>query len=236
MWALFALPWFRKLAGAVLVLAALAAIIFAIYHAGLHAGAQSEAGRQVETNKAQFEQIQKQFQTALDAGRAREEQLGQLAMRFADLAAAAANRVDTARAASAADQAKVKALPDSAIKADLEAKAGGPLENLIVLRRVDDVFTDYPHQLDIVKAQTDGLAALNSSLGTSQSQTQNAAGERDAAIAAFNQLIPLYTQAYNAAIGGHRRWYCLFLCKPKNRLSLPAPISIAETLAKGIAK
>jgi hypothetical protein len=227
MWALFALPIVRKIAAAALVLAAICAIAFSIYHAGEHAGARGEAVKETEANRAQFEQAVTTLQAALTAGQQREAQLADLAVKFADVAAQASSRVENARQASAADAGKVHALPDSAVKADLETKAGGPLENPAVLRHVDELVTDYPHQLDIVKAQADGLAALNSSLATSQSQTRNAEGERDSAIAAFNGLVPLYAQAYNAAIEGHRKWYCLFLCKPKRTLKLPAPATLA---------
>ena len=226
MWALFMLPWVRKLAGVLLALAALAAVIFAIYHAGLHAGAQAEAGKQVEAGHQQFDQLQKSFTEERAAGRAREEQLGQLAVKFADLATAAASRVDTARRMSIADTAKVQALPDSAVKADLEAKAGGPLEDPRILRHVDDVVTDYPHKVEEANAAGDEISAVNSRFETATSQLANMTAERDSAIRAFNQLLPLYTQAYNAAIVGHRRWFCLFLCKRKNTMALPTPASL----------
>ena len=122
------------------------------------------------------------------------------------------------------------------MKADLELKAGGPLENPAILRHVDDVVTDYPHKIEEAKAAEEGLAAVNSRLDALKESMTNMAGERDAALSAFNQLVPLYTQAYNAAIVGHRRWYCAFLCKPKNTTHLPDPISVSATLKKGISK
>lgn len=227
MWALFALPWFRKLAGAALILAAIAAIAFAIYHAGLHEGARTESGKETEAARPQFEQLQANFQAAVTAGQQREERLAQLAMKFADVAAQASTRTDAARAASSADAAKVRAIPDSAIKNDLMTKAGGSLEDVGVLRHLDDVVTDYPHKLEENAAQRDQIAAVNQRIDAVLAQLANAQGERDSAIAAFNQLVPLYTQAYNAAIDGHRKWYCLFLCKPKRTLNLPAPVSLA---------
>jgi len=65
---------------------------------------------------------------------------------------------------------------------------------------------------------------------------RNMTVERDAARGALNRLVPLYTQAYNAAIGGHRKWYCAFLCKPKKTLPLPDPITLSGTMKKGIPK
>jgi hypothetical protein len=236
MWTIFALPWVRKLGELALLLAAIAAVGFHIYHAGRRDGAKEESGKETEAARQQFTQIEKTFQGELAAGQAREAQFSQLAQKFADLAAAAASRVDTARHISEVDAAKVKALPDSEVKADLELKAGGPLENAAVLRHVDDIVTDYPHKVDEAKAAEEGLAAVNSRVDALGQSIANMTGERDAAISAFNQLVPLYTQAYNAAIVGHRRWYCAFLCKPKNRTSLPDPVSLSGTLRKGIAR
>lgn len=230
MWAWLAIPWVRKLGEVVLLVAALGAVVHWIYHSGRIAGLQEEAGKETEANRAQFEQIRTQFQQQLDAGRAREEQLSQMATRFADIAAAANTRVQTAQQASVADSGKVQALPDSAVKSDLEVKLGGPLENPAVLRQADAIVTDYPHKVEEAKARAAEVDAMRSSLETANDQTGNAKQERDAAILAFNQILPLYTQAYNAAIQGHRKWYCLWLCKPKRTLLLPAPATLAGTL------
>jgi hypothetical protein len=226
MWAWLAIPWVRKIGEVVLLLAALGAVVHWIYHAGHTAGLQEEAGKQTEANHAQFEQIRTQFQQQLDAGRIREEQLSMMATKFADIAASAAARVQTAQTQSAVDSSKVQALPDAAVKADLEVKLGGPLENPAVLRKADGIITDYPHKVEEAKAEADQVAATKSSLETAKAQTANTEQERDAAVSAFNRVLPLYTQAYNAAIQGHRHWYCLWLCKPKRTLELPAPASL----------
>jgi hypothetical protein len=232
MWAFLAIPAVRKIGEGLLVLAMLVAVVYAIYHAGRRAGEAGEAGKETEAGRAQFDQIKQTLQTDIAAGQAREAQLMAMATKFADIAAAASQRVQTAQAAGQADAAKVNALPDSALKSDLEAKAGGPLENPAVLRHVDDVFTDYPHKTDELKATNDQLAAVNSRLDTVQEQIATVSGERDAALAAFNQVVPLYTQAYNAAIQGHRKWYCLWVCKKKNSMALPEPATLLKLAAK----
>jgi hypothetical protein len=71
------------------------------------------------------------------------------------------------------------------------------------------------------------VVATKSTLDTANARKANAQHERDAAISAFNQVLPLYTQAYNAAIERHRRWYCLWLCKPKHTIDLPVPAPLA---------
>jgi len=228
MWAWLAIPWVRKIGEVVLLLAALGGVVHWIYHSGREAGAQDQAGKEVEASRAQFDQIRSQLQQQLDAGRAREQQLSEMATRFADLAAQASMRVQEAQRASVVDAGKVQALPDSDVQKDLEAKLGGPLASTVVLRRADTIVTDYPHKVEEAKALAGELDATKSSLKTAQDQTANAEGERDSAISAYNGLVPLYSQAYNAAIRGHRKWYCLWLCKPKRVLELPNPATLAR--------
>lgn len=227
MWTWLAIPWVRKLGEVVLLLAALGAVVHWIYHKGRESGAQDEAGKEVEASRVQFEQIRTQLQQQLDAGRAREEQLSQMATNFANLATQASIRVQDAQRASVADAGKIQALPDSAVQKDLEARLGGPLSSPVVLRQADAIVTDYPHKVDEAKALAGELDATKSSLDTSKAQTVNAQAERDSAIAAYNGLVPLYSQAYNAAIQGHRKWYCLWLCKPKRVLQLPNPATLS---------
>jgi hypothetical protein len=226
MWAWLAIPWVRKLGEVLLLILALVAVVHFIYHRGVQAGAQGEAGRQVETNRVQFEQIRTSLQQQLDEGRARETELKQMAMHYADLAVQANAAGQAARQAAVVDAGKVHALPDTAIKADLEVKLGGPLENPAILRKADEVVTDYPHQIEIANACALEVKAMTSGLETCKAQTVNARSERDAALSAYNQLVPIYAQAYNAAIQGHRKWYCLWLCKKKSILNLPAPASL----------
>jgi len=231
MWTWLAIPWVRKLGEIVLLLVALFAVVHYIYHRGKQAGLAEEGGRQVEGNKVQFDRLNATFQAQLSAGQVRETQLAQLATQFASLAAQAATRVQTAQQQSTNDATKVASLPDSAVRADLELKLGGPLTDPAVLRRDDTIVTDYPHKVDEAKAAEEQLTALNQSLDTAQSQTTNARQERDAAVTAYNGLVPLYAQAYDVAIRGHRRWYCLWLCKPKTTIGLPAPVTLTPVVS-----
>src|SRR5260370_18821582 len=161
MWTIFMLPWVRKLAEAALLVAAVAAVCLHIYHAGRRDGAKEESGKEIEAAHQRFTEIEKSLQERISEGHAREAQLGQIAQRNAELAAAAQSRIDTARHISDVDAAKVKALPDSEVKADLELKAVRPLENPPILRHVDDVVTDYPHKVEEAKASADAIVAVN---------------------------------------------------------------------------
>ena len=231
MFTFLAIPLVRKIGGAALVLLALSSVAFAIYHAGVHTGAQAEAGRQAETNKIQFDQIQRTLAERLAADREEKEGLRQMMLKFADLAAQASTRQQAAQQASVVDKQKVENLSDSAIKGDLEMKLGGLLENPFILRKADEIVTDYPHKLDELKGAKDEVAATIGKLETAQKQTANAEKDRDAVLDAYNQVLPLYTQAYNAAIQGHRKWYCLWLCKKKKKIGLPEPVTLGMKLA-----
>lgn len=228
MWAWLAIPLVRKTAEVVLLFAALGATVLEIYHRGKSAGQQAEQSSATEKNHAEFDLITKQFQIQLDAGKAREEQLATLAARFADVAATAGGRVQTAQQASRVDSTRIETMPDSAVKLDVEAKLGGSLADPAVLRHADQVITDYPHKVDEARASGEQVAALRSGLENAQEQTATIAGERDAAVSAYNAVLPLYAQAYNAAILGHRHWYCLWLCKPKRTIALPAPATLVR--------
>jgi hypothetical protein len=224
--ALFALPIVRQIGGALLIVAAIGSIAFAIYHAGTHAGAAAEAGKEVEAATKQFELIRSNLQAQLDAGKAREDRLTALAEQYASLVVAANQRIQTAQTASTKDAAKVQAIPDTGLRADVELKLGGSLDHPETMRKADEIITDYPHKLEEISGLNDKVAAEQNSLDTANQQAANAQSERDAALGAFNQILPLYTQARNAAIQGHRKWYCLFLCKKKNMLNLPEPATL----------
>jgi hypothetical protein len=233
MWLFLASPIMRKIGGVLLIVLALSSVAYAIYHAGHKAGQQEEAGKETEAGKQQFQNIIKGYQDSLDRGHAREEQLTVLLGTLAQAAATARSQQQTAQQGSKADAQKVGALPDSAVKADLETKLGGPLENPVILRKADEIVTDYPHKLDELAGAKAEIAADEGSIETLKEQVTTVAGERDAAINAFNSLVPLYTQAYNAAIQGHRKWYCFFVCKKKNTLALPDPVTLTGRVLGG---
>ena len=122
---LLAMPLARRILGAALVLAALAAIAFAIYHAGTHAGAAAEASRQVAAGKASFERIEADVRGRLDAASAREQQLAALVDKLTSDSAVASGRAAAAQSAAAADRARIAALSDSALRSDLAQRLGG---------------------------------------------------------------------------------------------------------------
>src|SRR6266581_4596630 len=255
---LLAMPLARRILGAALVFAALAAIVFVIYHAGTHAGAAAEASRQVAAGKASFERIEADVRGRLDAASAREQQLAALVDKLTSDSAVASGRATAAQSTAAADRARIAALSDSALRSDLAQRLGGGipsgkpmgligpqsrnpsvsagnpsaagkypgegnslLSNSVnspaALRAIDARLSDCEHLSEQTAALTQQLAAT--------------ASERDAALDAYNQLVPLYAQAFRAATQRRRRWFCLFLCSTGPRLTLPPPLTLRPALS-----
>jgi hypothetical protein len=77
-------------------------------------------------------------------------------------------------------------------------------------------------QLNAVVAQ---VTALDGTQEASGKELAAVEAERDAGITAYNALLPLYTQAYNAAVPRHRHIWCLWICKDKP-LALPKPATL----------
>ncbi len=121
---LLASPLARRILGVALAFAALAAIVFSIYHAGKHAGADDEASRQVAAGKSSFERIEADAHARLDAASAREQQLATLAEKLSADSASASARAAAAQSASATDRARISALSDASLRADLAARLG----------------------------------------------------------------------------------------------------------------
>lgn len=226
MWALLALPVVRKIGGAILIVAALGAIAYAVYHAGKHAGEASEAGREAETNKMQFDRIDASLKTTLATNATHEQQLVDLVKSFAASITAARSTQQQAQVASKNDLSTVMALPDATVKGDLEKKLGGPLESTETLRHADAVVTDYPHKLEELAGAREEIAADEATIDATRQQLDTVKLDRVATLTAYNSLVPLYAQAYGAAVQGHRKWWCLWVCSRKKTFGLPEPASL----------
>jgi len=192
--------------------------------AGYGAGTRS----QLEVDKTQFEQVSKQYQDALSKAQstidssntklaALDTQLQTIQMQFAALA--------TQRTQG---QQSVNKLPDSAVQGDLEVKLGGTLTDPAILRKDDQIVTDYPlvlKQIDVLNTKVDGLDSKVDELGVKEKAVEQ---QRDSAIQFGNQIVPLYIKAYNAAQIHHSKLakiLSLGLVRDKH-LDLPSPASL----------
>lgn len=170
------------------------------------AGYQKGSVSQLETDKQQFEQISKKYQDVLtqqqsviDSSNAKikglDLQLQTLQIQFAALAAQRQQ-----------SQQAISKLPDSAVQGDLETKLGGSLSDASILRKADQIVTDYPlvlKQVDNLSTKVDELDSKIAAFGqVSEALTQ----QRDAAIQYGSEVTGYYVKAYNAAQVHHSRF------------------------------
>ena len=220
---LLALPWVRKCLEALLLLGAIAAIAYAVYDKGLQAGQHEEASNEVQSSKSQFDRLESAFTQQLNVANATTDKYHDLVAVMLQQAQQSAAKAQASAAEAKLDTQKLAAVPDPDIQKDLESKLGGPLSSPAILRLDDSMITDYPH----IKEQADSLAAQVSALQSADAakdQELAATGkQRDAAVDAYDGLLPLYVHAYNAATVRHRHFWCLWLCRSKP-LALPKPL------------
>lgn len=192
------------------------------------AGYSSGSRAQVETDKQEFAIVQKQYQDALfkaqstiDSSNAKiqalDSQIQTLQVQFAALA--------TQRQQG---QQAVNKLPDSAVQGDLETKLGGPLTDPVILRKDDQIVTDYPlvlKQVDILTNKVEDLDSKVTELGIKETAVEQ---QRDAAIQFGNQLVPLYVKAYNALQVHHSKFLKIisFGLVKDRKLDLPNPTTL----------
>ncbi len=122
--------------------------------------------------------------------------------------------------------AQVAKLPDSAVKQDLEAKAGGPLEDVGTLRRIDDVYTQFP----ILSQRVDKLEATVVEKDTQvrglQNQVAATEKQRDDLKDIYNRVAADDKLLRDLLNRPKRRVWCLWICKTKDHILPPAPIGL----------
>jgi len=212
--------------------ALLAAAIFGIYSAGKRAGEDKQASTDAEQTKAIFERIDARAKEQFTAQMAVIDSLKQVALNASAEARQASLRAQEAERRNQADRERVAALPDSEVKSDLEQKLGGPLEQVWVLRKADDMVTQFPHLQTELKEKTLEAVKLGETVQAQTGQLVATERQRDAVVDAYNGLVPLYRTAYDAASRRRRNWYCLWLCTSKPKLSLPDPLTLPPAPVK----
>ncbi len=120
---------------------------------------------------------------------------------------------------------QVAALPDyTAVKADLEKKAGGSIEDYRTLQRIDDAYTQVPLIRDEVANLGRRIAELEGREASLKNQVAATEKQRDDLKAQYNAVITDNTHLRDLLNRPKRRAWCLWLCKTKDKLVLPATI------------
>ena len=185
---------------------------------------------QLEVSNQQLAAQEQRFKEVLAELRQREQLLVDELRESNGRAQLLANTIAGLQSQRAQVPIVVQALPDSAVKADIEMKLGGPLENPDILRRADILVTEHP----ILKAENEALGAqvseIRKQVDLQGQRVTNLEEQRDTVLGAYNNLKEHYVAAYNVAQQPKRRWYCLFLCKTKDSLPFPSPLTLEEPL------
>ena len=218
-------PLGRRLAGAAAVLALIAGFAWHFYAKGREAGAQDQQASDLTQSKKAFDQLEAGYQDRLQRSAADAEQARAAAAAYQQQASLLAVKAIDAVRAAAADRGKIEQLPDAAVPGDLEVRLGGKLSQPEILRKLDLIVADYPHVLEENRALAGQVAALTAGAAEQTKQIAATESSRDAAIDAYNALLPLYVQAYNAAQPRKRKFWCLFLCKRAKKIALPPPVT-----------
>ncbi len=192
------------------------------------AGYADGSRTQLESDKQQFEQISQQYKDALakaqstiDSSNTKiaslDTQLQGLQIQFVALA--------TQRQQG---QQGVNKLPDSAVQGDLETKLGESLSDPTILRKDDQIVTDYPlvlKQVDLLNTKVDDLSSKVQAISDKEGAVEK---QRDAAIQFGNELVPLYVKAYQATQTHHSKFIKIitFGLIHDRHLDLPAPTTL----------
>lgn len=206
-----------KLIGAAVVVVILAGIALGIYNKGKAAGQIEGARAQLETDRQQFEQDRqvflaqlKKYQEADDAAKA------QVAAKDAEIAGLRRSRAAAAQS--------IRNLPDEKIVADILERLGeapGATLSNPQLRRLDGILADSQN----LEQQ---VAALEAKVAAQDQRIDAIEHQRDAAIASYNKLVPLYTKAYNAAQRKHSLFVKIitFGLVRDRKIDLPDPVTL----------
>jgi cell division protein FtsB len=114
---------------------------------------------------------------------------------------------------------------------DGNSPLSNPVNSAAALRAIDARLSDCEHLSEQTAALTQQVAALTARDAARDAQLTATASERDAVLDAYNQLVPLYAQAFRVATQRRRRWFCLFLCSTGPRLTLPPPLTLHPPLS-----
>lgn len=197
----------RKLLGGAVALSLLLGASLYIYNKGKAAGNADGQRAQLETDRQQFEQDRKQFLDQLAQYRAENDRLNQKL-------SAQDTAIQTIQTDRAAIRKAVSQLTPPQVNAELSAI--DPKELLQMVR-------DYPKLSDELKATQDKVSTL-------EAKVENEQKRADAAMEAYNKLLPLYVKAYGAAQKHHSKFVkiiTLGLVRDR-KIDLPDPVTLVH--------
>lgn len=224
----------------VLALAALAALVFAglrMRSRAIEQGEQRGRAAQAEIDERQRKQEVAVLTTLLDAKQVQidaHRNATALALRLVERLN---ERVSSLEKRLAETPGEVATIPEDALFSDIRGKLGlvpvtkPPPFSTAELRTLDICVTSLPLQQQAIQLLQQEQGALRDAVMAQSQQITALETQRDATIAAYNQLTAHYITAYNAIPRRGRKWYCLFLWKCGtvfSNLSLPNPLQLQK--------
>lgn len=123
-------------------------------------------------------------------------------------------------------QQDISRLTPSEHKLNIERQLGGALEDPIIIAKADSLITDYPllkRELDktneVIGEVRGQVTDLNNKVSKLEEQRTGLLDQNARVTAAYKQTIELLNRP-------KRRAWCLWLCKTKDKLTLPDPITL----------
>jgi hypothetical protein len=217
MWLFLLSPLGRKLAGAAAVAVLLAGTVYYIYNKGKAAGYADGQRAQMEQDRVQFEQDRKVFLDELAKYKERDDAAkAEISQRDSELQSLRSNRTRIHGA--------VAAIPAPALVADIQSRMGSVVSGTLGeadLRRIDEALAAQQN----LEAQ---VAALEAKSAQQDKRIDAIEHQRDSAITAYNNLVPLYSRAYNAAQKKHSMFVKIitFGLVRDRKLDLPEPATL----------
>lgn len=229
MWALL-LKWIanpKVLGISALVIALLGAFLWYGQYRS-NQGYQSGQLTQLQTDKAEFQTQLSQYQQTLQQSQAQIQAEAQQIASLSETARTLSQAVSTLSTQRTQVSQQVAALPASQVQSDLEGKLGGPLSNSDILRKDDQIVSDYPLVLQQNTDLQKSVDTQNTEIATQQTEIANVEKQRDSAIAFNNVVIADYTKAYNAAQKHHSLFIKIitFGLVHDRHMNLPAPTTL----------
>ena len=210
-----------KLLGGAVLLLAMAGIALSIYNKGKAAGYVEGQRAQLEIDRKQFEQDRAQFLEQLRKYEEKDEAAkAQIVQRDAE--------IGSLRRKRAAIRENISSIPAARLATSIQEELGtnstGTLADNDLRRILEEISSN--HNLE---AQ---VAALEAKSAEQDKRIDAIEHQRDAAIASYNKLVPLYAKAYQAAQKKHSLFVkiiTLGLVRDR-KIDLPSPVEIEREI------
>lgn len=217
----------------ILIASGIAALTFAFFWYGnkrASEGYQSGQVAQLQTDRTQFQEEIAQFKSQLASSQSQIDQLTSMIKAEEATISSLKGQLTSLDTQLSSRSKEVADLPDAGVLSDIQSKLGGAIGDIAVLRKNDEIISEYPivvKENDVLK-QT--VSADQSEITTLNSKLDLITSQRDNAINLSNEAIANYIRSYNAAQRHHSLLLKVitFGIVHDRHLDLPRPIAVPK--------